>query len=104
MVFAENVMPEVITNGDRGAFFVPGKGVDGIRHPDAKMVRTTRWKLNYYPGHGGELYDLGSDPGEWRNLYDDPGHARMVNDLKGRILDWMITADENDQIARRWLI
>jgi arylsulfatase A-like enzyme len=104
MVFAENVMPEVITNGDRGAFFVPGKGVDGIRHPDAKMVRTTRWKLNYYAGHGGELYDLESDPGEWRNLYHDPEHGRMVNDLKGRILDWMITADENDQIARRWLI
>jgi len=104
MVFAENVMPEVITNGDRGAFFVPGKGVDGIRHPDAKMARTTRWKLNYYPGHGGELYDLESDPGEWRNLYHEPEHGRMVNDLKGRILDWMITADENDQIARRWLI
>jgi hypothetical protein len=24
--------------------------------------------------------------------------------LKGALLDWMITADEKDQIARRWLV
>ncbi|MBI4876320.1 MAG: sulfatase-like hydrolase/transferase [Acidobacteria bacterium] len=104
MVFAENVMPEVITNGDSGYSFVPGKGVDSIRHPDGKMVRTKRWKLNYYPGNGGELYDLDADPGEWNNLYRHPDHRSLVNDLKGQILDWLITADENDQIARRWLI
>ena len=102
--FAENIMPEVITNGDEGHFFVPGKGVAGVRHPDAKMVRTNRWKLNYYVGHGGELYDLEDDPGEWRNLYDDPAHRSVVRDLKGRLLDWLVTADENDQIARHWMI
>ena len=51
-------MPEVITNGDEGCFFTPGKGVGGVRHPDAKMIRTNRWKMNYHVGHGGELYDL----------------------------------------------
>ena len=102
--FAENIMPEVITQGDRGFFFVPGHGVGGIRHPDAKMARTNRWKLNYYIGHGGELYDLENDPGEWNNLYSDPGYRSIVGDLKGRLLDWIIAADENDQIARHWLI
>jgi len=68
------------------------------------MVRTNRWKLNYYVGHGGELYDLENDPGEWDNLYDDPGYQRTVRELKGVLLDWMITADENGQIARRWLV
>jgi arylsulfatase A-like enzyme len=103
-IFAENIMPEVITNGDEGYFFEPGKGVGGIRHPDAKMVRTNRWKLNYYVGHGGELYDLEDDPGEWNNLYEEPARQRVVRELKGVLLDWLISADENDQIARKWLI
>ena len=104
VLFAENIMPEVITNGDEGYFFVPGKGVGGIHHPDAKMARTNRWKLNYYVGRGGELYDLENDPGEWDNLYDDPARQGAVRELKGALLDWMISADENDQIARKWLI
>ena len=84
--------------------FVPGNGIAGIRHPDAKMVRTSHWKLNYYPGNGGELYDLRNDPGEERNLFHDPGRQSTVRDLKNSLLDWMITADENDQIAPRWLL
>ncbi len=103
-LFSENIIPEVITHGDEGYFFVPGEGVGGIRHPDAKMVRTKRWKLTHYPGHGGELYDVQNDPGEFRNLYHDPGHQNIVRELKAAILDWLITADENDQIARRWLV
>jgi len=103
-VFSENIIPEVITGGAVDMPYVPGKGVAGIRHPDAKMVRTRRWKLNHYPGNGGELYDLSNDPGETRNLYADPAHASVVGDLQRQILDWMITADETEQIAPRWLI
>ncbi len=103
-VFAENIIPEVITGGQLDLPFVPGKGVGGILHPDAKMIRTARWKLNYYPGGPGELYDLESDPHEYRNLYADPACQGTVRDLTGRLLDFLITADEKDQIARRWLI
>ena len=102
VVFCENVLPEVITTGALDFRFVKGQGVKGIRHPDAKMVRSARWKLNYYPGHGGELYDLKNDPGEERNLYEAPEHAAVVATLKGRLLDWMITADETEQIAPEW--
>ena len=42
--------------------------------------------------------------GEWDNLYDDPARQGIVRELKGALLDWMISADENDQIARKWLI
>ena len=35
-------MPEVITNGDDRYLFEPGKGVGGIHHPDARMVREAR--------------------------------------------------------------
>jgi arylsulfatase len=103
-VFAENIIPEVITGGTSDFFYVPGEGIKGIRHPDAKMVRTARWKLNYYPGHGGELYDLAEDPGETRNLYGDAAHQATARELKGRLLDWLITSDETDQIAPKWLL
>ena len=102
-VFSENVIPEVITGGQRDFEFQKGKGVKGIRHPDAKMVRTRRWKYVYYPDHRAELYDLESDPGETANLAADPRHADVVRQMKDRLLHWLVTADETDQIAPRWL-
>ncbi|MCA9103381.1 MAG: sulfatase-like hydrolase/transferase [Planctomycetales bacterium] len=103
-VFSENIIPEVITSGSLDFEFVPGKGIKGIRHPDAKMVRTERWKYNYYPEGFAELYDLANDPAEQHNLANDPAHRETVAELKGRVLDWLITATEADQIARRWQV
>lgn len=103
-VFGENIIPEVITMpGGRLTYpYEQGKGVGGILHPDAKMVRTERWKYCYYVGNGSELYDLAEDPEEMHNLADDPEYAETVRDLRGAILDWLITCDEPEQIAPRW--
>jgi len=45
-------------------------------------VRTEDWKLIVCQGtpHG-ELYDLREDPGEFRNLWNDPGHKRIQTEL-----------------------
>jgi len=99
-VFAENVIPEVITIP--GHQFTPGEGVAGIRHPDAKMVRTKKWKYNYYPEGFEELYDLENDPKETRNLAES--QPDIAREMKGRILDWILTASETEQIAERWLV
>jgi arylsulfatase len=101
-VFGENIIPEVINTGALDFPYEPGEGVGGIRHPDAKMVRTVRWKYNYYVGHGEELYDLENDPQEARNLATDPAHREVVQEMKDALLSWLITADEPDQIAPRW--
>ena len=93
-----------ITGGALDFSFEKGKGVKGIRHPDAKMVRTRRWKYNYYANGQAELYDLQNDPHEQHNLAADPAHKPVVEELSKRLLDWLITADETDQIAPRWLI
>jgi len=103
-VFSENVIPEVITGGNLDLPFEKGRGVNGIPHPDAKMVRTRRWKYNYYVNGCAELYDLQNDPCEQHNLAAEPEHKPVVEDMRQRLVNWLITADESDQIAPRWLL
>jgi len=55
---------------------------------DVQMVRTARWKLNVYGGEPGELYDMQSDPNEFRNLIGDPAHGETVRALCGRLKAW----------------
>ncbi len=102
VAFCENIIPEVF--GKDRIVFEKGKGVDGIRHPDAKMVRSKHWKYNYYPEGFAELYDLENDPLEQRNVADDPAFRSVADEMKGRILDWLITSNETDQIAHTWLV
>ncbi|MEZ6129113.1 MAG: sulfatase-like hydrolase/transferase [Planctomycetaceae bacterium] len=48
----------------------------------ATMYRRDTWKLVVYHGHGlGELYDLKTDPHEFRNLWDCPEHAATKAEL-----------------------
>ena len=101
-VFSENIIPEVF--GIDNFRFDKGKGIKGIRHPDAKMVRTRKWKYNYYPEGYAELYDLENDPLEQRNLAGDAQYKSTVDEMKGRILDWLINSVETDQIAPTWLV
>ncbi|HET6518967.1 MAG TPA: sulfatase-like hydrolase/transferase, partial [Geminicoccaceae bacterium] len=42
-----------------------------------RMVRSGRWKLNYYHGHRPQLFDLEADPHETRDLAEDPAHATV---------------------------
>ena len=67
------------------------------------MVRTKRWKYNYYPEGYAELYDLQADPQEMHNLAGQPGFEDTEHEMKNQLLHWLTTADEADQIAPRWL-
>ena len=103
-VFSENIIPEVITGGKLNMPFEKGKGVGGTRHPDAKMVRTERWKYCYYPDGYAELYDVPNDPQERTNLAGRAEFHTVEDDLRTRLLNWLINSSETDQIAPRWLI
>ncbi len=100
-VYSENIIPEVFTDEFP---FEKGEGVMGVRHPDCKMVRTRKWKYNYYPAGHEELFDLENDPGEFTNLAGDPAHHATRDEMKARMMDWLITATETDQVAEKWLV
>jgi hypothetical protein len=96
------VIPEVITGGNVDMAYVPG------RASPASAIPMRRWRgpgagSNYYPGNGGELYDLANDRAS-RGISTPTPRTPHRRELEQRILDWMITADETEQIAERWLI
>jgi arylsulfatase A-like enzyme len=55
----------------------------------ARMIRGSDLPLPAiaYDGTEGELYDVRADPHQWRNLWDDPGYARLRSDLVADLLD-----------------
>jgi arylsulfatase A-like enzyme len=54
-----------------------------------RMVRTAEWKYVHRHPHGPhELFHLSDDPGERRNLIDDPAAAATVGTLRARLDDW----------------
>ncbi len=55
------------------------------------MVRSRDWKLVHYLDQPwGELYDLQGDPQEARNLWGDPAHRGVRQELLAVLRDWRI--------------
>jgi len=66
----------------------------------SKSVRKGKYRFVYYPDDMflkdypdgfGELYDIENDPWEMKNLYFDKTYHEIVNELKGDLLEWIIT-------------
>jgi arylsulfatase A-like enzyme len=53
-------------------------------------VRKGTWKLTYDVTGVGRLFDLEQDPGEVRNMYDDPVHAPIVREMHEELLRWIL--------------
>lgn len=54
----------------------------------ATMIRSRRYKLVNYHGHGlGELFDLEKDPGEFDNRWDDPKYADVRFEMMTKNFD-----------------
>lgn len=51
----------------------------------AFMLRNGRHKYNYYVGYPSELFDLGADPGEERNLLSDPKFSAIVSGFETQL-------------------
>jgi choline-sulfatase len=49
------------------------------------MIRHSRWKYIYYVGHGPELFDLETDPGETKNLADNGAYAQILAECESKL-------------------
>jgi arylsulfatase len=57
-------------------------------------IRSTRWKLVDFKGSDeGQLFDLHADPGEVRNLWNDPAHQETRRALLEVIRQWLIDSN-----------
>jgi arylsulfatase A-like enzyme len=59
-----------------------------------RMIRTVNAKYVYSPHGTDELYHLGTDPHELRNLIDDPASGSLLAELRTRLIDWMTETDD----------
>ena len=63
----------------------PYLGFDGL--VSVTSLVDSRWRLSVWQGYDwGELYDVENDPGEIRNLWDDPGHADILRHLLHKLV------------------
>ncbi len=51
-------------------------------NPGNHGVRTERWRFIRYADGSEELYDMESDPNEWKNLAGDPARAETLAELR----------------------
>jgi uncharacterized sulfatase len=61
-----------------------------------RTVRTPRWHLvrHHFTNGLDELYDLEKDPGETRNLYNNPQYRQVRDQLQERLTQWQRTIDD----------
>src|SRR5262249_47826272 len=61
-----------------------------------RSVRTERYHLvrHHYTNFLDELYDLEQDPGELRNLYNQPKYRQIRDGLQERLTQWQRSIDD----------
>jgi len=65
------------------------------------MVMTERWKYIAPLGFRPLLFDLETDPQEFRDLGDDPGYAEIRAELRERLLSWSLRNHQRTTVSRQ---
>ncbi len=57
------------------------------------MIRGKDWKLvEFFDPSGGQLFDLRNDPDELNDLWHDPAHAAIKQQLREVMHNWFVTS------------
>lgn len=73
-----------------------------VQGNQGRMVRTPEFKLIAYRDEPiAQLFDMRDDPGETRNLIDEPGQADTVRSLRNLLGDWERNLDAAPGIPHR---
>lgn len=74
---------------------------EGMEGGFMTMVRSDEWKLVHFAGEDyGQLFNLVEDPGEERNLWDDPSAAEKKHELINVLCDWQIHSNTH---TKNWV-
>ena len=86
-IVGQSFLPCLLGQEDKGREHV----VIYDEYGETRMVRTRVWKyVQRAPDGPNELWDLVKDPGERRNLIDDPGHAERIDDMRVLLEQWFV--------------
>lgn len=91
---ATSLNPLIDSTTDDGRTVFSEYHVEKVRAP-CFMVRKGSYKYIYIHGHGGQLFDLAADPGEWNNLVGRPELQAVEEELRQLI----VAQFDADQIA-----
>lgn len=69
--------------------------------PPIRMLRSGRWKLVHFEGMRPQLFDLETDPNEYRDLGESPQHAEIRNKLHARAREGWSAAEMEKTLAQR---
>jgi len=101
---AQSLLP--LLRGEPGAagrdYVFAEHGRDGILRETEfmTMVRSREWKLVHFLDEPfGQLFDLAHDPGEVRNLWDDPDHQGVKRKLLDTMREWLVRSNYR---TREW--
>ncbi|GMV83724.1 MAG: sulfatase [Planctomycetota bacterium] len=61
------------------------------------MLRRDTWKYCYYLDGAEELYDLASDPGEWKNLAEEACHRELVREMNQRVVEFWKPEEQRER-------
>ena len=67
-----------------------------------RMLQTDRYKYVFDTNDIDELYDHQEDPGELRNLAEDPSHAHILQEMRDRLVQQMKRTD--DTLYNEWVV
>jgi len=76
--------------------YAPDLGVPAIR-----MIRSGRWKLVNFDGDRPQLFDLETDPHEFRDLGEDPAYAQVRETMVSRVLSGWSAEEVKKGAAKR---